>query len=259
MKILTILPVSRIQYLDYVLPSLLNQSYKERLSLLVVVDGDNEMWLKVRNKVSSLPFADVLCVQSEASNSPASTIPQRRWHISAIHNQIKRLVSDDVDWIFSVEDDGLLPPNALSWLVNDAESKPNVGMVTGVELGRWGIPYVGAWRADDIYETKIVKSMESKVGSSLVEEIDACGLYCALIRADLYKQHDFHSDNGLGPDVNLGLDIRKCGFQNYIDWFVPVDHLTEVNGQTLKIPAEGNSLVINLTKLGNSKTWHAGP
>ncbi len=259
MKILTILPVSRIQYLDYVLPSLVNQSYEERPSLLVVVDGDNELWLKVRNKLASLPFPDVLCVQSQDYRGAATTIPQRRWHIASIHNQIRGLIADDVEWIFSIEDDGILPVNALSWLVNDVNNRPNVGLVTGVELGRWGVPYVGAWRVDDIYDTKKVTSMESKVGTSTVEEIDACGLYCALIRADLYKQHDFFSDNGLGPDINLALEIRRCGFQNYIDWFVPVTHITEKNGQTVQIPATNKALVVNLTPLGNSKTWHAGP
>jgi len=198
-------------------------------------------------------------VQSENYNGAAVTIPQRRWHISAIHNQMKKLIGDDIDWIFSIEDDGILPTNALESLINDVKSQPNVGLVSGAELGRWGIPYVGAWRVDDINNTQKITSMESKVGTQLVEEIDACGLYCALIRADLYKLHDFSSDNGLGPDINLALDIRRCGFQNYIDWFVPVTHITEKNGQTVQIPATNTAMVVNLTPLGNSRSWHAGP
>jgi len=259
MKILTILPVSRIEYLDYVIPSLLNQSYPEHTALLVVVDGDNDLWLRVRNKLSSIPLNDVLCVQSENFAGAATTIPQRRWHIAAIHNQIKKLIGDDVEWVFSIEDDGVLPINALSWLVNDIQTHPNVGMVTGVELGRWGVPYVGAWKVDNIDDPKKITSMASRVGAKDVEPIDACGLYCALIRADLYKQHDFNSANGLGPDINLALEIRQCGFNNYIDWYVPVTHLTTKNGQLLQIPATEKALQVNLTPLGNSKSWHAGP
>jgi glycosyltransferase involved in cell wall biosynthesis len=258
MKILTILPVSRIEYLDKVLESLINQSYEERTALLVVVDGNNELYVKVHNKLASIPLNNVLCIQSDSFRGAASTIPQRRWHISAIHNQIKGLVGDDIDWIFSIEDDGILPVNALSWLVNDVQTRPDVGLVTGVELGRWGVPYVGAWKADDINNPQKITSLENKVGSPLVEEIDACGLYCALIRADLYKLHDFNSKNGLGPDINLALDIRQCGFKNYIDWSVPVTHLTDRHGKIIEIPATNNSLVINLTPLGRTQTWHAG-
>lgn len=260
MKILTILPVSRLQYLDRVLESLVNQSYEELTSLLVVVDGDNELYIKVHNRLASLPMNNVLCVRSDSYVGAAVTIPQRRQHISSIHNQIRGLIGEDIEWIFSIEDDGILPPNALSWLVNDAQTYPNVGLVTGVELGRWGVPYVGAWQMDDLLNPKKVTSLISKVGSSDVDEIDACGLYCALIRSDLYKLHQFNSENGLGPDINLALDLRKCGFQNYIDWFVPVLHLTEKNGKTLELPAENHSVVVTLTPMGDSTDWYvSGP
>lgn len=259
MKILTILPVSRLKYLDLVLDSLINQSYEERTALLVVVDGDSDLYVKVHNKLASIPLNNVLCVQSENFRGAAVTIPQRRWHISAIHNQIKKLIGGDIEWIFSIEDDGILPINALSSLVNDVRNHPHVGLVTGVELGRWGVPYVGAWKVDDLTNVQKITSMVSKTGLSLVEEIDACGLYCALIRVDLYKQHHFNSDNGLGPDINLALEIRNCGFKNYIDWSVPVTHLTEKNGTELRIPATDPAMTINLTPLGRSQSWHAGP
>lgn len=259
MKILTILPVSRIEYLDQVLESLTNQSFEELLSLLVVVDGDNDLFVQVRNKIATARLSHALCVQSEDFRGSATTIPQRRWHISAIHNQIKKLVHDDVDWIFSVEDDGILPVNALSWLVHGAQTRPNVGLITGVELGRWGTPYVGAWKVDDTVNPRQVTSLMSKAGQEEVEEIDACGLYCALIRADLYKQHDFNSKNGLGPDINLALEIKNCGYKNYIDWSILVTHITEKNGQVIQIPADSFSLPITLSPLGNSTEWHMGP
>lgn len=260
MKIVTILPVSRMEFLDRVLDSLLKQSYKPKTHLLVVVDGTNEFFIQVHNKVAKLPLDYVLCVKSNNPDvAPEGMIPQRRQRISNIHNQIRQLIDDDVDWIFSIEDDGILPVNALSWLVNDVKKYPHVGLVTGVELGRWGVPYVGAWTVDNILDVQKVTSLESKVGSSDVDEIDACGLYCALIRADLYKQHEFGSGNGLGPDVNMALEFRSLGFKNYIDWFVPVTHLTMKNGQEKQIPADSQSFQINLVPLGDSRTWHATP
>lgn len=258
MKILTILPVSRIKYLDYVLQSLVNQSYEERTALLVVVDGSNDLYVQVHNKVASLPFQDVLCVQSNNYGDAATAIPQRRQRIANIHNQIRGLIGDDIDWIFSIEDDGILPVNALSWLVNDVQSYPNAGLVTGVEIGRWGVPYVGAWKVNDVNKVTEITSMDSKVGTSEVEEIDACGLYCALIQADLYKNHQFTSKNGLGPDINMAIEFRQLGWKNYIDWFVPVTHLTEKGGETVQIPATNKALKIKLTPL-DKYTWHAGP
>jgi len=258
MKILTILPVSRLTYLDLVLESLLNQSYEERTALLVVVDGSNDLYIKVHNKLASLPLNDVLCVRSNNWGDSAVTIPQRRARISSIHNQIKSLIGEDIEWIFSIEDDGILPENALSWLVNDVQNYPAVGVVTGVELGRWGTPYVGAWKVDNIDNPRKITSMKNKVGTTEVEEVDACGLYCALIRADLYKMHKFGSSNGLGPDVNMAIEFRQLGWKNYIDWFVPVTHLTEKNGKTLWVEATNDSMVINLTPLGRSNVWHAG-
>lgn len=255
MKILTILPVSRIEYLDSVLDSLVNQSYEPRTDLLVVVDGDNELYVKVHNKLASIPLNNVLCVKSQYELR-AITIPHRRQRISDIHNQIKGLIGEDVEWIFSIEDDGILPENALSWLVNDAQNYPAVGLVTGVELGRWNIPYVGAWYFDDIMNPQRITSMASKVGSHEVEEIDASGLYCALIRADLYRQHNFTSANGLGPDINMGLEFRQLGFKNYIDWFVPVTHMNEKGG----ILATEKTVVVTLTALSDANQWHAeGP
>lgn len=258
MNIVTILPVSRIEYFDRVIQSLLNQSYKERTSLLVVVDGSNELFVQVHNKLAHIPLDFVLCVKSTNYGDATTSIPQRRARISAIHNQIRELLPEDCDYVFSIEDDGILPMNALSWLVNDVQSYPAAGLITGVELGRWGVPYVGAWTVDNVMDVKKITSMESKVGTSKVEEVDACGLYCALIRADLYKQHDFGSGNGLGPDINMALEFRQLGFKNYIDWFIPITHLTYYEGKHIEIPADSESVVINLTPMGNSQSWHAG-
>lgn len=258
MKILTILPISRLKYLDRVLESLINQSYEERTALLVVVDGSNDLYVKVHNKLASLPLSEVLCVKSENIGEVAVTIPQRRQRIANIHNQIRGLVGQDVDWVFSIEDDGILPVNALSWLVNGVQSRPHAAMITGVEVGRWGVPYIGAWKANDLFNPTEITSLESKVESPDVDEIDACGLYCALIQADLYKTHQFNSKNGLGPDINMSLEFRQLGWKNYIDWFVPVTHLTEKGTETIEIPAATNAFPVRLTKL-DEYTWHAGP
>lgn len=251
MKITTILPVSRIKYLDRVLDSLLEQTY-EIESLIVVFDGPDSEFVEVRNKIAELYIENKLCVTSQDTR-PAFTIPERRWHIVRIHNQIRDLIGD-CDWVFSVEDDGILPEDALERLVEGTKNYENVGMITGVELGRWGVPYVGAWRVDDIHEPTQVTSLESAVNSGTAEEIDGCGLYCALIRADKYKEHVFDTRNGLGPDVNLGLYLRQQGYKNYINWDIPITHLTDRMGQEIEIPATTPARTITLT-LSRNGVW----
>lgn len=251
MKITTVLPVSRIKYLNRVLDSLLAQTYKPQ-NLIVIFDGNQNDFLEVRNKVVELDFDNVLCVPS-TNKRVAFSISERRWHIVNIHNQAKELIGD-AGWIFSIEDDGILPPDALQRLVNVVKEKDNVGMVTGVELGRWGVPYVGAWRVDDISDPKKISSLESRTNEPFVEELDGCGLYCALIRADQYKQHQFDTRNGLGPDVNLGLYLRQQGFNNYIDWGVHLTHLTNHAGVEKEIHATDQSRIVSLT-LSYGSTW----
>lgn len=251
MKITTILPVSRIKYLDRVLESLLKQTLKTK-NLIVVFDGPEHEFVQVRNKIAELKIENTICVSS-VDKQPAFTIAERRWHIVRIHNQIRELVGD-ADWVFSIEDDGILPDNALKDLVAVAKSHKDTGMVTGVELGRWGLPYVGAWHVDDINEPQVITSLDNKAGEDLTEEIDGCGLYCALIRADLYKEHMFDTSNGLGPDVNLGLFLRQKGFTNYVRWSVPVTHLGVQFNLEVEIPATSRSTVISLRR-SKGDTW----
>lgn len=252
MKITTILPVSRTKYLDRIIDCLMNQTV-EIESLIVIFDGSDDEFIEVRNKIQQLYIYNKLCVKS-TNRRKADTIAERRWHIVNIHNQIRELVVD-ADWIFSVEDDGILTDDALEKLISTVSEKEDVGMVTGVELGRWGLPYVGAWRVDDIFNTRKITSLENRLtdGSNVtLESIDGCGLYCALIRADLYKSHEFDTRNGLGPDVNLGLYIRQNGFDNYINWEVPVTHLTEKKGQEIEIKADSESKIVDMTLLSGS-------
>lgn len=255
MNITTILPVSRIQYLDRVLESLLNQTYKPN-NLFVIFDGHENQFLEVRNKIVGLNFEHVICAVS-TNLAPAHTIPDRRRHIANIHNQFKDLI-DETDWIFSIEDDGVLPSDALDRLVKASKTQDNVGMVTGVELGRWGVPYVGAWTVDNIEEVKYITSVENRVSvlPTTIDEVDACGLYCALIKADQYKEHTFFNNNGLGPDVNLGLFLRKRGLKNYIDWGIPVTHLTFMDNKEVEITPFDKTRVVKL-KLLSGSTWQA--
>lgn len=243
--------VSRTTYLDRVLECIKNQTYKPE-NLIVIYDGVDSGYTQVRNKVVELDMKINKLVFISDNISPVHTISERRRNIARNHNTVREQLAE-CDWVWSIEDDGILPNDALAKLVKLAKKK-NVGMVTGVELGRWGKPYVGAWEVDDVVHPMHVDSLPNKAAEGGIEKIDGCGLYCALIRYEGYKNHQFYTTNGLGPDVNLGLYLRSLGYDNYIDWSIHVTHLTHFQGEEIEIPATSKSSVVKFTLLSGS-TW----
>lgn len=250
MKITAILPVSRFNYLPIVIKSLKEQTVSPD-NLIIIHEGH------ISRDALNLATASLgMPVEIVKSRNPtkAESIPDRRRNITNIHTQFQELIGNS-DFIFSIEDDGILPPYALEKLLESMTD--DVGLVTGVELGRWGVPYVGAWKVDDYTNPSRVTSCENKTNSGEIEEIDAAGLYCALIRGDLYRIHPFTYSNGLGPDINLGLYCRQEGFKNLIDWDIPITHLTEFWGLEATVTPTDRSTRVRMVRHGDA--WQVGP
>jgi hypothetical protein len=237
---------------------------RERTSLLAFVDGEADLFLTARNLVEQSKFAERLCVQGEIPGPRREfSINTRRRRIAAIHNEIRKLIKP-CEYVFLVEDDGVLPLDALSRLLADYQAHPYAGFVMGVELGRWGIQHVGAWRADDVYDMKRLESAMparpellndagraiGRVADQVIEEIDAGGLYASLTRYRHYVDHDFQPCEGcaFGPDVEWGIALRQQGYRNYLDWSVAVEHCrpdgTSVHPRSTK-PVEMRFILLN--------------
>lgn len=249
-----ILLVSRDDYLERVLTSLeLLDCDASRTNILCIVDGSDELYIRTRNHVNGMKFNERLAVRSNNRELPSKfDVQKRREHIASLHNQAKELIGDEVDFVFSVEDDTLIPRDSLTKLLNVTRNNPAFGLVEGVELGRWGVPYVGGWRVNDIYDTTEIKSVMPP-DIDTVEKIDAGGLYCALIRADLYKTYPFHSNNGLGPDVNFGIELRRNGYDNFIHWGIECKHYTHTMGNEVEITLSNKPMQITMTKKSDTK------
>jgi hypothetical protein len=236
-----ILPISREQHLLKVFASLeMLECDREPTSLVAFVDGESDLYLTARNLVEQSKFAERLCVQGAIPGQRREfSINTRRRRIAAIHNEIRKLIKP-CEYVFLIEDDGVLPPDALNRLLADYMAHPYAGFIEGVELGRWGIPHVGAWRADDVYDMKRLKSAMpalpellndagraiGRVPERVVEEIDAGGLYACLTRYRHYLDHEFQPYEGcaFGPDVEWGIALRRQGYRSYLDWSVVVEH-----------------------------------
>lgn len=227
MKTTIILPVSRLDFLDAVFHSLeVLDCKREDTNLLAIVDGDAQLFVNVRNRVEMSKFAQRLTIQFKSKHSLRHyDVMGRRLRISDIHNEIKMHIWD-CDYIFGLEDDTIITSKTLSTLLRDYSIYPFAGFIQGVQLGRWGVPYVGAWRFDDIYEPTTIQSLMPDKG---IKEIDAGGFYCFITKADNYTNHTFKpfENNGLGPDVDYGVELRRLGFLNYIDWSLPTVHRTK--------------------------------
>lgn len=220
-----ILPISRDQFLPRVFASLeALDCDREHTNLLAYVDGDTNLYVLARNAVEQSKFNQRLCVQGDVPGERKDySINARRRRIAAIHNAVKELI-EPCDYVFLIEDGGVLPAQALAKLLTDHLTYPHAGFIEGVELGRHGLAYIGGWRADDVYEPTKLESVMPGTG---LEEIDAGGLYATLMRYDLYRKHEFKLWEGdaFGPDIQLGFELRRLGYQNYIDWGVSVEHM----------------------------------
>lgn len=249
MKVTIFLPVSRDTYLQPVFSALEHLDCdRANTNLLVLVDGKSDLFVQARNLTEGSKFDQRLCVMRKPDRGFRQLDRlRRRRRIAQIHNEAKQYVQA-CDYVLLVEDDTIVPAHTLQALLRDYSMHPFAGMIEGVELGRHSLAHVGAWRADDVYETSKIESLMPGTGT---EEIDAGGFYCALTKWDNYKRHEFapYGNNDLGPDVNYGLWLRREGFKNYIDWSVRCEHriavdkgltLGNTNPQQVIMEKEGN-------------------
>ena len=230
------MPISRIEYLRPVFESLDKLERPSDTELLIITDGDRELGRAVEKRIENLNYTRIRVINF--GDAPAEKIENRRYRIAGIHNKLRHYIPNNCEYVMAWEDDTIIQPNSLIKLLDVFNMYEDCAFVEGVELGRHSTAYLGGWIADDIKNPQVITSVEPPyVGNPLKREynevvlpIDAGGLYCALIKADLYKQHNFkpydtQGKNGLGCDVNLGLWLRNKGYTCFIDWHVRCDHI----------------------------------
>lgn len=250
-----ILTVSRDDFLPEVISALeLIDCDASYTNILCIVDGDAKLFTKVRNLIQNTKFNERLTVKfPDPKPVKKFDVVFRRKRIASIHRFAKDLVSELSQFVFLVEDDTIVPRNALNRLTTVVNNIPGCVMAEGVEVGRWGTPYIGAWQFDDIYEPTSVTSLAYKTTG--VEMIDAGGFYCSVFETKVYKEHNFELFESLGPDISMGLELRRQGFTNAIDWSVPCRHLNRKRKgeREILIPSEDTEQTTLQRK--SDKTW----
>ena len=107
----------------------------EEVAILCIVDGNDELFLNTRNRVESLRFKERLTIQMPSSSVKTFNLKARRARIAELHNEYKKYIKDS-EFVFGVEDDTLIPHNAISRLLDDYSLKPEAGLIEAVEVGR---------------------------------------------------------------------------------------------------------------------------
>lgn len=258
MIITIVLTVSRDEYLTDVLSALeLMDCDPTYTNLLCVVDGDNKLYVKVRNLIQTTKFNERLTIRyPEIKPVKRFDTIARRKRITKIHNFAKSNIGI-TDYVFLTEDDTVVPRDALNKLIPIIRDTPGCVYVEGVEVGRWGTLYIGAWRFDDVYNPNKTTSLPYK--QSGIEAIDAGGLYCALMDAKIYKEHDFHTYQSLGPDISMGLRLRQDGYTNMIDYSVVCKHINRKLKGEREILIPDDSVVEVTIQKKNDTFWETLP
>lgn len=247
-----ILPISRPHFLDKVFSALemMNFDAKET-NIFVYVDGNHALFELAQNFVAHSRFVGKYCIMRKKGQPTDSNLRLRRERIADIHNEIKQYLPKS-DFIFSLEDDTVVPQHTLESLLHSYSVYPYAGFISGVEVGRWGIPAIGGWKANDVYVPTELMSILPKKD---IEEVDAAGLYGCLIKTDRYMQHTFSPFvDILGPDVNFGLAMRQEGYVNYMDHSLRFMHMTHDMGKHKAITVE-NSAIVQVKYTKENDKW----
>lgn len=153
---------------------------------------------------------------------------ERRRRIAKVMNFAKKHIRKDCELTLVIEDDTVFKKEDFKKLYYDyrvlQKQGVDVGLVSGVQAGRWALKIVGAWIVDDVNNPTTLKSIKF-TRKEILKRVDATGMYFFLIDSKSLKMHEF-SGNDLAPDVGLGLDLRRRGKENVVDWTVSLGHLT---------------------------------
>lgn len=194
-------------------------------NLAFIIDCDEpRIYARIMENINKRgPFRNFIIIRNEQHIVNPMNIPVRRQRIAEIHEQSKDLIANmDGIFVLGLEDDTVFENLNVERLYNKAKLD-QVGLISAYEAGRWYNKIIGIWNFDDVYNPKECWTILPSEG---YEEIDAAGFYAYLTRTDYYIDHQYNTElwQPWGPDVNYGLDLRRSGLTNFVDWTQPCGH-----------------------------------
>lgn len=162
--------------------------------------------------------------------NPGTTIAQRRRNIVNNHKKLVEIVKAyNPDLVYQVEGDDELKTDTLKNLLKTYKKyekiDPDLGYVSGIQVGRHGLYHLGAWHnfAEDSFES----IPHSWLG---VHKVQATGFYGLLANTKAWLSGVCSWDGEVyGPDVNWS---RTMPYNKYVDMDIPIGH--RVNNKGLR-------------------------
>ena len=229
------------------------QTGKYRKSVTVIVDNPG---IDVDYFKSKLKFKSKKVIRSGLKRISAINIPTRRQRIIDLLELAKNYINGK-GYLFILEDDTGIKSDTLLQLEADYQMLSNkmlkVGVVSGLQAGRWGVKMIGAWMVDNINDPYIYRTVKYDTSNRKFQEVDATGLYCLITKINTFKSVTFRQ-NFFGADVNFGIDLRRQGYRNYVDWRVRCTHITQndiiyVDSKCVELAYEKSNNTFNRLKL----------
>lgn len=230
-KVSVFLPLSRPWRVDAMAKQIVNLYLASHKIVEVLVIIDNKAISPQSVKDAFVNYNCPYPVTTFSTGNPGASeynMATRRARIVAVFELAKRLLSMESDFVFTIEDDTefgdrslvdlIMAYNGVGW-----NYRHNVGIVSGIQVGRWGFKIVGAWKVDNYENPKVASSMPYKLNPTW-QEVDAAGFYCFITPRKLFSMASFRYDH-FGPDFYYGLSLRHMGCRNYINWAVTTGHV----------------------------------
>lgn len=236
-SVLVVVPLTRKWAVEMQAKQLaqMNRFNDINVELLVFIDNSDISEAFVANKFEKYEVPFAYFVRSSGRRAPHEVrLYYRRERIkqmlTMVQGEILKL-KRPFDMLFMVEDDTEIKADTLQRLLTDykelTDQNINVGLIEGVQVGRHGIRMIGAWRMDDLENPTVMATIPFNK-SSFFEKIDGGGLYCFITPMQLFLAHEFYwHDECFSVDVTYGIELRKKGYTNLIDWTVITGHVDQ--------------------------------
>lgn len=229
MNITIFVPLSRRDRIQTVAEQIaaLDKRVQDTFNILVIIDHQKISESDVLKHFGRL-CNKVTVVYSGLKPVPEMDLRRRRERITEVFRMAQARIPFSTDLVLTIEDDGDFNPSAMTTLLEDYDllsQVSNVGLVSGVEAGRWAVKMVGVWNCDNPRNPSRIWSYPYKNNNVEIHEIKAAGFYFFVTSAELFRNTPL-TFGDFGPDVFFGLSLSASGYVNYVDWNVQIDHVT---------------------------------
>lgn len=228
MKFSVVVLVSRPEYLNTVTENLEKLELPGSSELVVMIDNSNIGDSFVTEEIKKRFYATTIKNISH-TKPPSGASPQARNRISQVRNESKPLVGD-THYVFSFEDDTVIPADAFMKLSMNIDDK--TGVISGVQVGRHTEKIIGAWFADHYwFPSEFTTLGKNEITTPLVS-VSGTGMYCYITPTKTYKEAQYGWHMPVGPDVWYGLFCLSKGLTVRVDQSVVCGHRIP-NGKVL--------------------------